>query len=47
MLNKGKIFFDGRTVDALTPERIKSVFDVDVEIEYNSERNRLGIFLQA
>ena len=40
MLKNGKIFLDGKVSDALTPENIKSVFEVDVEITTNPNNSR-------
>jgi len=40
MLKNGKIFLDGKVSDALTPENIRSVFEVDVEITTNPNNSR-------
>lgn len=40
MLKNGKVFLDGKVNDALIPENIKSVFDVDVEVTTDVNNSR-------
>ncbi len=46
MLKNGKIFLDGNVNDALIPEMIKSVFEVDVEITTGANSNQRSILIK-
>lgn len=46
MLKNGKIFLDGKVNDALIPEKIKNVFEVDVEITTDVNNNFRSILIK-
>lgn len=46
MLKNGRIFLDEKVNDALIPEKIKSVFEVDVEITTNLNDNSRSILIK-
>ncbi|MCF6268857.1 MAG: ABC transporter ATP-binding protein [Melioribacteraceae bacterium] len=46
MLKNGKIFLDGKVNDALIPEKIKNVFEVDVEITTDVNSNLRTVLIK-